>query len=43
MAASHPNAAISDTFGDALDAVTPAPAFVSCSRDPSLRRLAPAS
>jgi len=28
MAASHPNAAISDTFGDASDAVTPTSAFV---------------
>jgi len=27
MAASHPNAAISDTFGDASDAVTPTSAF----------------
>ena len=28
MAASHPNAAISDTFGDASDAVMPTSAFV---------------
>jgi hypothetical protein len=28
MAASHPDAAISDTFGDASDAVTPTSAFV---------------
>jgi hypothetical protein len=27
MAASHPNAAISDTFGEASDAVTPTSAF----------------
>ena len=28
MAASHPNAAISDTFGDASDAAMPTSAFV---------------